>query len=74
MISEGGEDAESTSIEKEVSNGEDKNKKKGMVLPFEPHSIIFDEVICSVDMPQEMKYEGATDDRLVLLKGGKWCV
>lgn len=28
------------------------NKKKGMVLPFEPHSITFDNVIYSVDMPQ----------------------
>jgi len=27
-------------------------KKKGMVLPFEPHSITFDEVVYSVDMPQ----------------------
>lgn len=28
------------------------NKKRGMVLPFEPHSITFDNVIYSVDMPQ----------------------
>ncbi|KAF3674465.1 Pleiotropic drug resistance protein 1 [Capsicum annuum] len=61
MISEG--------TEKEESNSEDQNKKKGMVLPFEPHSITFDEVIYAVDMPQEMKYQGATEDRLVLLKG-----
>ena len=27
-------------------------KKKGMVLPFEPHSITFDEIVYSVDMPQ----------------------
>ncbi|EOY26604.1 Pleiotropic drug resistance 12 [Theobroma cacao] len=45
------------------------NKKKGMVLPFEPHSITFDDVIYSVDMPQEMKEQGVTEDRLVLLKG-----
>ncbi|KAJ8773915.1 hypothetical protein K2173_009346 [Erythroxylum novogranatense] len=44
-------------------------KKRGMVLPFEPHSITFDEVIYSVDMPQEMKNQGIDDDRLVLLKG-----
>ncbi|KAG4384921.1 hypothetical protein AAZX31_13G342300 [Glycine max] len=44
-------------------------KKKGMVLPFEPHSITFDEVIYSVDMPQEMKEQGVQEDRLVLLKG-----
>jgi hypothetical protein len=28
------------------------NKKRGMVLPFEPHSITFDNVVYSVDMPQ----------------------
>ncbi|GMI86113.1 pleiotropic drug resistance 12, ATP-binding cassette G40, PLEIOTROPIC DRUG RESISTANCE 12 [Hibiscus trionum] len=44
-------------------------KKKGMVLPFEPHSITFDDIIYSVDMPQEMKEQGVTEDRLVLLKG-----
>ncbi|WCJ40426.1 ABC transporter G family member 40 [Euphorbia peplus] len=44
-------------------------KKKGMILPFEPHSITFDNVIYSVDMPQEMKNQGIVDDRLVLLKG-----
>ena len=27
-------------------------RKKGMVLPFEPHSLTFDEVVYSVDMPQ----------------------
>ncbi|XP_057969760.1 pleiotropic drug resistance protein 1-like [Malania oleifera] len=47
----------------------DQNKKKGMVLPFEPHSITFDEVRYSVDMPQEMKNQGVPEDRLVLLKG-----
>ena len=28
------------------------NKKKGMILPFEPHSITFNDVKYSVDMPQ----------------------
>ncbi|KAE8728223.1 Pleiotropic drug resistance protein 3 [Hibiscus syriacus] len=45
------------------------NKKKGMVLSFEPHSIAFDDVIYSVDMPQEIKEQGANEDKLVLLKG-----
>ncbi|XVE88990.1 hypothetical protein DITRI_Ditri19aG0114000 [Diplodiscus trichospermus] len=45
------------------------NEKKGMVLPFKPHSITFDDIIYSVDMPQEMKELGVTEDRLVLLKG-----
>lgn len=26
-------------------------RRKGMVLPFEPHSITFDEIVYSVDMP-----------------------
>ncbi|WCJ40424.1 ABC transporter G family member 36 [Euphorbia peplus] len=43
--------------------------KKGMVLPFVPHSITFDNVIYSVDMPAEMKNQGVVDDKLVLLKG-----
>lgn len=27
-------------------------RKRGMVLPFEPHSLTFDEITYSVDMPQ----------------------
>ncbi|PHT32775.1 Pleiotropic drug resistance protein 1 [Capsicum baccatum] len=69
MIPEDTEDTQTTSTEKEDSNSDGQNKKKGMVLPFEPHSITFDEVIYSVDMPQEMKAQGAAEDRLVLLKG-----
>ncbi|RVW28976.1 Pleiotropic drug resistance protein 1 [Vitis vinifera] len=45
------------------------NKKKGMVLPFQPHSITFDDIRYSVDMPEEMKSQGALEDRLELLKG-----
>ncbi|KAJ7962917.1 Pleiotropic drug resistance protein 1 [Quillaja saponaria] len=44
-------------------------KKRGMVLPFQQHSITFDEVTYSVDMPQEMKDQGVLEDKLVLLKG-----
>ncbi|CAK8543690.1 unnamed protein product [Lathyrus sativus] len=43
--------------------------KRGMVLPFEPHSITFDEVTYSVDMPQEMRNRGVVEDKLVLLNG-----
>ncbi|KAJ4749521.1 ABC transporter G family member 36 [Rhynchospora pubera] len=43
--------------------------KKGMVLPFTPLSLTFDDIKYSVDMPQEMKAQGMTEDRLVLLKG-----
>ncbi|KAL6334325.1 hypothetical protein AAG906_014726 [Vitis piasezkii] len=45
------------------------NKKKGMVLPFQPHSITFDDIRYSVDMPEEMRSQGALEDRLELLKG-----
>ncbi|KAK1259793.1 putative pleiotropic drug resistance protein 7 [Acorus gramineus] len=43
--------------------------QRGMVLPFTPYSIVFDNVKYSVDMPQEMKERGATEDKLLLLKG-----
>ncbi|XP_010249929.1 PREDICTED: pleiotropic drug resistance protein 1-like [Nelumbo nucifera] len=45
------------------------HKKRGMVLPFQPLSITFDEIRYFVDMPQEMKDQGVTEDRLELLKG-----
>ncbi|CAK8543696.1 unnamed protein product [Lathyrus sativus] len=43
--------------------------KRGMVLLIEPHSITFDEVTYSVDMPQEMRNRGVVEDKLVLLNG-----
>ncbi|KAM3325865.1 hypothetical protein P3S67_000991 [Capsicum chacoense] len=36
----------------EGSETEVQDKKRGMVLPFGPHSIIFDNIEYSVDMPQ----------------------
>ncbi|KAF6144901.1 hypothetical protein GIB67_041487 [Kingdonia uniflora] len=47
---------------------EAKNRKRGMVLPFQPLSITFDEITYAVDMPQEMKVQGVPEDRLLLLK------
>ncbi|KAL0342055.1 UNVERIFIED_CONTAM: Pleiotropic drug resistance protein 1 [Sesamum calycinum] len=47
----------------------DQTRKKGMILPFEPYSISFNEIVYSVDMPQEMKDRGFLEDKLVLLKG-----
>ncbi|XP_061336755.1 pleiotropic drug resistance protein 1-like isoform X2 [Gastrolobium bilobum] len=44
-------------------------RKRGMVLPFEPHSLTFDGITYSVNMPQEMKNRGVIEERLVLLKG-----
>ncbi|CAA7407935.1 unnamed protein product [Spirodela intermedia] len=46
-----------------------KTDKKGMVLPFVPLSMEFDNIRYSVDMPAEMKAEGIVEDRLELLKG-----
>ncbi|KAK1305951.1 Pleiotropic drug resistance protein 3 [Acorus calamus] len=43
--------------------------KRGMVLPFTPLSITFDNIRYSVDMPPEMKAQGIEEDRLMLLKG-----
>ncbi|XP_068652531.1 pleiotropic drug resistance protein 1-like isoform X2 [Aristolochia californica] len=48
---------------------DDPNRKRGMVLPFAPLSITFDNIKYSVDMPQEMKEQGIEEDRLELLKG-----
>ncbi|XVE52142.1 hypothetical protein DITRI_Ditri02bG0098700 [Diplodiscus trichospermus] len=44
-------------------------RRKGMILPFEPHSITFDEIRYFIDMPQEMKEKGVNEKRLELLKG-----
>ncbi|WRX34809.1 ABC transporter-like [Theobroma cacao] len=44
-------------------------RKQGMVLPFQPLAITFDDMRYAVDMPQEMKAQGVLEDRLELLKG-----
>ncbi|OVA06530.1 ABC transporter-like [Macleaya cordata] len=59
----------SSSTRMEAINEANQNRKRGMVLPFQPLSITFDEITYSVDMPQEMKVQGVTEDRLELLKG-----
>ncbi|XP_019426185.1 PREDICTED: pleiotropic drug resistance protein 1-like isoform X1 [Lupinus angustifolius] len=60
----------SSSTREEVAAVEtNHNRKRGMVLPFEPHSITFDDVTYAVDMPQEMRNRGVVEDTLVLLKG-----
>lgn len=41
--------------------------KRGMILPFEPLSISFDDVSYFVDMPSEMKSAEVTESRLQLL-------
>ncbi|KAJ4714209.1 Pleiotropic drug resistance ABC transporter [Melia azedarach] len=46
-----------------------RHNRRGMVLPFDPHHITFDEIVYSVDMPLEMKLEGGVEDKLVILNG-----
>lgn len=36
----------------ELSEQANQNKKKGMILPFEPYSLTFDDIKYSVDMPK----------------------
>jgi ABC-type multidrug transport system ATPase subunit len=53
-------------------NGSSNNTSKsavtrGMVLPFQPLSISFDDISYYVDMPVEMKQDGFTETRLKLL-------
>ncbi|XWS73072.1 hypothetical protein CRYUN_Cryun02cG0094200 [Craigia yunnanensis] len=59
----------SLSAKVERFNEANQNRKRGMVLPFEPLSMSFDEIKYAVDMPQEMKAQGISEDRLELLKG-----
>ncbi|KAL3646852.1 ABC transporter G member 39 [Castilleja foliolosa] len=46
----------------------DHEPKKGMVLPFQPLSLVFNHVNYYVDMPAEMKIQGVESDRLQLLR------
>lgn len=46
-----------------------KYQEKGMLLPFRPLTIAFENIRYSVDMPQAMKAQGVEVNRLVLLKG-----
>ncbi|XP_020424974.1 pleiotropic drug resistance protein 1 [Prunus persica] len=50
-------------------NAANRTKQRGVVLPFESLSVTFDEIRYAVDMPQEMKDQGITDDRHEILKG-----
>lgn len=63
-----GDEAEIRSSSSTRSNGASNSAQKRMVLPFEPHSLTFDNIVYSVDMPQEMKHQGVNEDKLALLK------
>ncbi|KAJ0680275.1 putative ABC-type ferric hydroxamate transporter [Helianthus annuus] len=53
--------------EQELDRRHPKAHKKGMVLPFTPLSMSFDKMNYFVDMPQEMREQGVTENRLQLL-------
>ncbi|KAL6208156.1 hypothetical protein ACLB2K_019107 [Fragaria x ananassa] len=62
----------STGVVKEVLENVSANrssKQRGMILPFQPLSITFSEIRYAIDMPQEMKAQGITENRLEILKG-----
>jgi ABC-type glutathione transport system ATPase component len=42
--------------------------QKGMILPFQPLALTFDNMSYFVDMPAEMKAQGLTSERLQLLR------
>ncbi|XP_074280493.1 pleiotropic drug resistance protein 1-like [Silene latifolia] len=52
----------------EIQEESQRNGQRGMVLPFQPLAITFDEIRYSVDMPMEMRSQ-VNEDRLELLKG-----
>ncbi|KAJ9537747.1 hypothetical protein OSB04_030480 [Centaurea solstitialis] len=70
VSSQNGSDAGATELSPTTGSADGSNgtKKKGMILPFEPHYITFNDVKYSVDMPQEMREQGVNDDKLLLLK------
>ncbi|KAM1513519.1 hypothetical protein ACFX1Z_024934 [Malus domestica] len=64
------EQAQKTANEGNKASAEiNSSKKKGMTLPFQQQSLTFNDVVYSVDMPPEMKNQGVSEDKLVLLKG-----
>ncbi|XP_047174890.1 ABC transporter G family member 39-like isoform X1 [Vigna umbellata] len=54
-------------IDMAVRNASHRERRKGMVMPFQPLSLAFNHVNYYVDMPAEMKSEGIDEDRLQLL-------
>ncbi|EEF48302.1 ATP-binding cassette transporter, putative [Ricinus communis] len=59
----------SRSVNVGSSSDANKGRRVGLVLPFQPRSISFDEITYSVNMPKEMKAQGITEERLQILKG-----
>ncbi|XP_042498687.1 ABC transporter G family member 39-like [Macadamia integrifolia] len=71
--SQSGNEIERSSISsrsnRKEAPAESSQKNKGMILPFTPLAITFDDIKYSVDMPKEMKAQGVQEERLVLLNG-----
>ncbi|KAK1422488.1 hypothetical protein QVD17_25633 [Tagetes erecta] len=59
-------DKEMRQIPPSISNANDASKK-GMVLPFTPLAMSFENINYYVDMPSEMREEGVTENKLQLL-------
>ncbi|KAL9233903.1 hypothetical protein vseg_008838 [Gypsophila vaccaria] len=53
----------------ETREGFQVNAYRGIVLPFQPLAITFDDIRYAVDMPVVMKAQGVSEDRLELLRG-----
>ncbi|ESW34862.1 hypothetical protein PHAVU_001G187800 [Phaseolus vulgaris] len=54
-------------IDMAVRNASRRERSTGMVMPFQPLSLAFNNVDYYVDMPAEMKSQGIDEDRLQLL-------
>ncbi|CAI9094454.1 OLC1v1030198C1 [Oldenlandia corymbosa var. corymbosa] len=59
----------SVALEKGSADRSNSSRKKGMVLPFLPLCMTYENLRYAVDMPKEMKAQGIPEDRLELLKG-----
>ncbi|XAR64952.1 Iron-chelate-transporting ATPase [Bertholletia excelsa] len=57
-----------TPDDKNLNVKETNKGRRGMVLPFQPLSLVFDHVNYYVDMPVEMKNQGIEETRLQLLR------
>lgn len=44
-------------------------QRRGMILPFKPLAMSFNDIKYFVDMPAEMRAQGVTEERLQLLCG-----
>ncbi|KAG8087193.1 hypothetical protein GUJ93_ZPchr0010g8360 [Zizania palustris] len=60
---------QTSSTRRNAASGEEGENRRGMVLPFAPLAVAFNNIRYSVDMPAEMKAQGVDQDRLLLLKG-----